>query len=64
MWVVNLYFWIAAFGFPIVGSHWLMYERKMSKQDYRTGWDDGWNECDTQHDKKYPDCEWSGGIIE
>lgn len=42
MWAVNLYFWIAAVGFPILGSHWLNYERKMSKRDYMTGHDDGW----------------------
>jgi hypothetical protein len=49
MWAINLYFWIAAIGFPIIGSHWLVYERKMSKRDYMTGhddgWEDGWNEA-------------------
>ena len=62
MWVINLYFWVAAIGFPIIVSHWIVYERKMSQRDYQTGWDDGWGACDTKHDKKYPGCAWAEGI--
>ena len=64
MWAVNLYFWVAAIGFPVIGSHWIIYERKMSKKDYQTGWDDAWEEFDNKHDRLYPDCPWAGEIIE
>lgn len=39
---VNGYFWIAAIGFPIILMHWLDYERRVSKHDWRVGYDDGY----------------------
>ena len=47
----RVYFWLAAVGFPLITMHWCAYERKMSKRDYQTGWDDGWRACDDEHEE-------------
>ena len=57
------YFWVAALGFPLA-LPWALQNKHDMKTQYFTGYENGWSECDKQHDEEYPDCEWSGGIIE
>ena len=52
MWAVNLYFWVAAIGFPVIGMRWIVYEREQSGKDYRTGFDDGFCEADEMNEDK------------
>jgi len=52
---LNVFWNLSAVGFWLILGHWLTYERKMSKVDYRTGFYDGvsvgWDDAVREHDK-------------
>ena len=41
MTLFRIYAWVAMIGFPIIAMRWLAYEKKICKNSWGTGYDDG-----------------------